>query len=69
MPECIHLFPWCVVTLSLLIMSVIGLFYQPWIDQYGTLSRMRISMGNKVLGANLPQCHFVHHKPPPPPIL
>jgi hypothetical protein len=31
-------------------------------DECGAVSRMRIGRGTEVLGENLPQCHFVHHK-------
>jgi hypothetical protein len=30
-------------------------------DDYGAVG-MRIGRGTEVLGENLPQCHFVHHK-------
>jgi hypothetical protein len=32
-------------------------------DDYGAVDAMRIGRGTEVLGENLPQCHFVHHKP------
>jgi hypothetical protein len=28
----------------------------------GTINGMKISRGNRILGENLPQRHFVHHK-------
>jgi hypothetical protein len=31
-------------------------------DDYGAAGGMRIGRGTEVLGENLPQCHFVHHK-------
>jgi hypothetical protein len=31
-------------------------------DDYGAVGGMRIGRGTEVLGENLPQCHFVHHK-------
>jgi hypothetical protein len=32
-------------------------------DYDGEIGVMMIGRGTKVLGENLPQCHFVHHKP------
>jgi hypothetical protein len=32
------------------------------IDVYGAFGVMRIGRETEVLGGNLPQCHFVHHK-------
>jgi hypothetical protein len=32
------------------------------LDEYGAFGGMRIGRGTDVLGENLPQCHFVHHK-------
>jgi hypothetical protein len=29
---------------------------------FGAVGGMRIGRGTKVLGENLPQCHFVHNK-------
>jgi hypothetical protein len=31
-------------------------------DDYGAAGGLRIGRGTEVLGENLPQCHFVHHK-------
>jgi hypothetical protein len=31
-------------------------------DEYGAVGGMRIGRRTEVLGENLPQCHFVHHK-------
>jgi hypothetical protein len=31
-------------------------------DECAAVGGMRISRRNQVLGENLPQCHFVHHK-------
>jgi hypothetical protein len=31
-------------------------------DDSGAVSGMRIGKETEVLGENLPQCHFVHHK-------
>jgi hypothetical protein len=31
-------------------------------DECGTVGGMRIGRGSEVIGENLPQCHFVHHK-------
>jgi hypothetical protein len=42
-----------------------GLFYQPqMIDDgdCGTIGGMKIGRGTEVLGENLPQRHFIHHK-------
>jgi hypothetical protein len=32
------------------------------IDKYEAVGGIRIGRGNQILGGNLPQCHFVHHK-------
>jgi hypothetical protein len=43
----------------------IGLLYQHWMiddDECGAVCGMRIVRGTEVLGENLPQHHFVHHK-------
>jgi hypothetical protein len=32
------------------------------IDEYGAFGGMKIGMETEVLGENLSQCHFVHHK-------
>jgi hypothetical protein len=31
-------------------------------DERGAVGGMRMGRGTEVLGENLPQCHFVHHK-------
>jgi hypothetical protein len=31
-------------------------------DECGAVGGMQIGRGTEVLGENLPQCHFVHHK-------
>jgi hypothetical protein len=31
-------------------------------DEFGAIAGMRIGRETEVLGDNLPQCHFVHHK-------
>jgi hypothetical protein len=43
-----------------------GLLYQPRmidVDECGAVGGMRVGRGNRVIGENLPQSHFVHHKP------
>jgi hypothetical protein len=42
-------------------MVVVVLMVMIMICEYAS-DGMRISQGNEVLGENLPQCHFVHHK-------
>jgi hypothetical protein len=32
------------------------------INECGAVGELRIGMEIEVLGENLPQCHFVHHK-------
>jgi hypothetical protein len=32
------------------------------IEEYEAFGGMRIGRENRVLGKNLPQCHFAHHK-------
>jgi hypothetical protein len=51
---------WC-ETVHLVRRPLFGLLYQPWMmddDGCGTVS----GMIGKVLGENLPLCHFVHQK-------
>jgi hypothetical protein len=32
------------------------------IDEYGEFGRLRIDRRTELLGRNLPQCYFAHHK-------
>jgi hypothetical protein len=45
--------------------TTIGLLYQPRMigeGDCGEIGGINIGRGTEVLGGNLPQCHFVHHK-------
>jgi hypothetical protein len=47
------------------ISATTGLLYQPWMmdnDECGVVGGMIGRGGSEVLGENLTQCHYVHHK-------